>query len=78
MTTLNLQKTSTVKPKSVDYEIIGGRKNVIRKEKEIFKTSSRVLGLLIPTVSGAAPLLQTAHPGLFLFFPPNCNKIMLT
>ena len=41
MTTVNLQKTSATKSKSVNYEIIGGRKNVIRKEKEIFKTSSR-------------------------------------
>ena len=41
MTTVNLQKTSATKPKSVNYEIVGGRKNVIRKEKEIFKTSSR-------------------------------------
>jgi radical SAM superfamily enzyme YgiQ (UPF0313 family) len=41
MTTLNIQKNSTEKFKSVDYEIIGGRKNVIKKEKEIFKTASR-------------------------------------
>ena len=41
MATVNLQKTSATKSKSVNYEIIGGRKNVIRKEKEIFKTSSR-------------------------------------
>ena len=41
MATANLQKTSTTKPKLVNYEIVGGRKNVIRKEKEIFKTSSR-------------------------------------
>ena len=41
METVNLQKTSATKSKSVNYEIIGGRKNVIRKEKEIFKTSSR-------------------------------------
>ena len=41
MATVNLQKTSATKSKSVNYEIIGGRKNVIRQEKEIFKTSSR-------------------------------------
>ena len=41
MTTLNIQKNSTERSKSVDYEIIGGRKNVIKKEKEIFKTASR-------------------------------------
>ena len=35
MATLNLQKTATARSKSVDYEIIGGRKNVVRKEKEI-------------------------------------------
>ena len=41
MTTLNLQKTSSVKSEPIDYEIIGGRKNVVRKEEGIFKTSSR-------------------------------------
>ena len=41
MTTSDLQKISTTKYKEVDYEIVGGRKNVIRKEKEIYKTPSR-------------------------------------
>ena len=41
MATVNLQKTSAVKPKTINYEVIGGRKNVIRKEDKIFKTSSR-------------------------------------
>ncbi len=41
MATVNLQKTSASKPKSINYEIIGGRKNVIRKENKIFKTPSR-------------------------------------
>lgn len=41
MATVNLQKNSATKSKSVNYEIIGGRKNVIRKENKIFKTSSR-------------------------------------
>ena len=41
MATANLEKTSTEKSKSVNYEIIGGRKNVVRKEDQIFKTSSR-------------------------------------
>ncbi len=41
MATVNLQKTSAAKPKSINYEIIGGRKNVIRKENKIFKTPSR-------------------------------------
>ena len=41
MTTPNLHKSSTTKSRSVNCEIVGGRKNVIRKEKEIYKTSSR-------------------------------------
>ena len=41
MATVNLQKTSATKPKSINYEVIGGRKNVIRKENKIFKTPSR-------------------------------------
>ena len=38
MATVNLQKTSAAKPKTINYEVIGGRKNVIRKEDKIFKT----------------------------------------
>jgi len=41
MVTANLQKTSETKSKSVNYEVVGGRKNVIRKEDNIVKTSSR-------------------------------------
>jgi radical SAM superfamily enzyme YgiQ (UPF0313 family) len=41
MATVNLQKNPVTKHKSVNYEIIGGRKNVIRKENQIFKTPSR-------------------------------------
>ena len=41
MNKLDLQNASIIKPKSINYEIIGGRKNVIRKEKEIYKTPSR-------------------------------------
>ena len=41
MTTSSLQKAHATKSKNVNYEIVGGRKNVIRKEKEIYKTSSR-------------------------------------
>ena len=41
MNKLDLQNASITKPKSINYEIIGGRKNVIRKEKEIYKTPSR-------------------------------------
>ncbi len=35
MVTANLQKTSETKSKSVNYEVVGGRKNVIRKENKI-------------------------------------------
>ena len=41
MNKLDLPNASITKPKSINYEIIGGRKNVIRKEKEIYKTPSR-------------------------------------
>ena len=41
MVTANLEKTSGTKSKSVNYEVVGGRKNVIRKEDNIVKTSSR-------------------------------------
>ena len=41
MSTLETQKNLNIKPKTVNYEIIGGRKNVIRKENKIFKTPSR-------------------------------------
>ena len=40
MVTANLQKTSETKSKSVNYEVVGGRKNVIRKEDNIVKTST--------------------------------------
>ena len=36
MSTLETQKNLNIKPKTVNYEIIGGRKNVIRKENKIF------------------------------------------
>ena len=41
MSTTNIQKSTATNSENIDFELISGRKNIIRKENSIFRTDAR-------------------------------------